>query len=368
MMQTGTVLPLEQLLVRIEERLVSTGIRGHIARVEMTRKGAVHLELAQDERRCWYGWENHDLIELDAANDSKIPLAARLKDPSFAAKTSQLSYRPGRRLTLVDYSGQKPKILKGFRRGHLDRMVRKYEVANAAFAGRGVHAPEVIEYDTANEALVMVFKAGERLRLSADTTDLFYVVGEGLRDFQDHDALADEIAFDGSDELQVIDMHAARLEQVGGQLPEHWARLRERLADAWAILAPAVVRLAHRDLHDKQFIQQVNYLTLVDFDLMTRADVALDPANFLAHLVLRNLQGLQGATQRSIDTCGKMFLQGLARNEEPGFWERLRFYEATAFCRLALIYALRPRWASLAPDLTTMANRCLNDMKRIKES
>ncbi len=365
MTQTVTVSPPKHLLEQIEDWLVSTGTRGHIARVEITRNGAVQLELALGERRCWYAWKNSELRELEVAKDRRIPLAARLDDPSFAARTSLLSYRPGRRLTLVDYSGRKPRVLKGFRHGHLDRMVRKYEVAHAAFAGRSVLAPKVLEHDTANEALVMGFNAGERLRLSADTTDLFYLVGEGLRDFQDHDALAEEIAFDGRDELQMIDKHAARLERVRGQVPEHWPGLRKRLADAWTKLAPAVVGLAHRDLHDKQFIQQVKHLTLLDFDLMSRADVALDPANFLAHLVLRNLQGLGGATQRNIDACGKRFLQGLARNEQPGFWERLRFYQATSFCRLALVYAFRPRWTDLVPHLTTMGNRCLDDLTRI---
>ena len=55
----------------------------------------------------------------------------------------------------------------------------------------------------------------------------------------------------------------------------------------------------------------------------------------------------------------KQFLLGLARNEEPGFWERLRFYQATTFCRLALIYELRPNWSPLVPDLVTMGMRCL---------
>ncbi len=368
MMQNGTTFPLKRLLVQIEERLVSTGIRGHVIRVDMTRKGAVHLELALAERRCWYGWENHELTELEAANDSKIPLAARLKDPSFAASTTLLSYRPGRRLTLVDHSGQKPRVLKGFRRGQIDRMARKYEVAYAAFSGCGVRAPEVIEHNSADETLAIVFKAGERLRLSADNMDLFHLVGEGLRDFQTHDALADESVFESKDELQVIDRHAARLAQVGGELPAQWQALRERLNDAWVKLPPAVIGLTHRDLHDKQFVQQADHLTLLDFDLMTRADVALDPANFLVHLALRDLQDLPGASQRSIDICGKKFLQGLARNEEPGFWERLRFYQASAFCRLALIYALRPRWADLMPNLTAIGNRCLDDMNRIKET
>ncbi|MFQ6005296.1 MAG: phosphotransferase [Woeseia sp.] len=363
-----TISPLKHLLEQIEDQLESTGIRGHIARLEITGEGVVQMELALGERRSWYAWENQALSKLPVATDDKLPLAARLNDASFAARTRLLSYRPGRRLTLIDYSGQKPRILKGFRRGHLDRMVRKYEVAHAALAGRGVHAPEVIEYDTANEALVMVFKAGERLRLSADTTELFYLVGKGLRDFQEHDALADECAFDSRAELQVIDKHAARLQQMGGQLPGHWPGLRKRLAEASAGLAPAVVGLAHRDLHDKQFIQQVNYLALLDFDLMSRADVALDAANFLAHLVLRKLQGLQGASQRGIDAGGKKFLQGLARNEESGFWERLRFYQATTFCRLALVYAVRPKWVGLMPDLVTMGNRCLDDLDRIKET
>ena len=235
MMRTAAVSPFRHVLEQVEDRLVSTGLRGRIGRVEITRTGSVQLELVLGERRCWYAWEQHELRELEVAKDHRIPLAARLNDAAFAARTSLLSYRPGRRLTLVDRSGQKPRILKGFRRGHLGCMVRKYEVAHAAFAGRGVHAPEVIEYDTDNEALVMVFEVGERLRLSADTTDLFHLIGKGLRDFQDHDALADESVFDSSDELQVIDNRAARLQQVvGEQLPEHWPGLRERLADAWA--------------------------------------------------------------------------------------------------------------------------------------
>ena len=146
-----------------------------------------------------------------------------------------------------------------------------------------------------------------------------------------------------------------------------WPGLRERLADAWARLPPSVVGLAHRDLYDKQFIQQVNHLAVLDFDLMSRADVTLDPANFLAHLTLRNLQDLPGATQRSIDAGGRKFLQGLERNEEPGFWERLRFYQATTFCRLALVYTVYPGWESLVPDLVTMGNRCLDDLNRIQD-
>lgn len=366
MIRAVTVSPINDLLVQVEGELVSSGIRGEVVRVEVTGKGAVQLQLVLGNRHCWFAWDGGELSELEATKDSRVPLADRLNDASFAAGATLVSYRPGRRLTLIDHSAKHPRILKGFRHGHLERKIHKYEIAHAAFAGRGVHVPDVTEYDAADDALMMTLESGEPLRMSADTTVLFHAIGEGLRDFQDHDALADERPFDGSDELQVIDKRAAGLRQVGAELPEHWSRLRERLADALSGLSPAVVGLAHRDLHDKQFLRQPDRVALLDFDLMTRADVALDPANFLAHMVLRKMQGLKGITQASIDACGKKFLQGLARNEEPGFWERLRFYQATTFCRLALVYAVRPRWASTVPDLATMGNRCLDDLNRIK--
>ena len=366
MMRAGTASAIKHLLVQVEGELLSSGIRGDVVRVEVTSKGAVQLQLARNGRHCWFAWEGGEVCELQATGDSRIPLADRLNDESFAADTSLLSYRPGRRLTLVDHSGISPRILKGFRHGQLKRKIRKYEAARTAFAGGCVHVPAVTTYDAADDTLIMTFESGEHLRMTADTTAQFHIIGEGLRGFQDSGALAEEPPFDGGDELQVIDKRAAGLQQLEAKLPEHWSSLRKRLAEALAGLAPAVMGLAHRDLHDKQFLQQPDRVALFDFDLMTRADVALDPANFLAHMVLRKMQGVMGATQTSIDACGKKFLQGLARNEEPGFWERLRFYQATTFCRLALVYAVRPQWAGLISDLATMGNRCLDDLNRIK--
>lgn len=366
MMRVATTSPINHLLVQVGGELVNNGIRGEIAKVEVTSQGAVQLQLVIDDRCCWFAWESGEISELQVTKDSGIPLADRLNDESFAANTSLLSYRPGRRLTLVDRSGTYPRVLKGFRRGQLKRKIRRYEIARAAFAGGCVHVPEFTEYGAADDTLSMTLESGEHLRMSADTTVLCHTIGDGLRNFQDYDDLADERPFAGEDELQVIDKRAAGLQQLEATLPEHWSSLRKRLSDALVGLPPAVIGLAHRDLHDKQFLQQPDHVALFDFDLMTRADVALDPANFLAHMVLRKMQGMKGVTQSSIDACGKKFLQGLARNEEPGFWERLRFYQATTFCRLALVYAVRPQWAGLVSDLATMGNRCLDDMNRIR--
>lgn len=359
-------LPAKQLLEDIQRSLENHCIEGVVHKVEISRTGDLQFELKAGGTSRWYDWNQQKPVELIPANDSKISLAARLKEKQFAAHTRLLSHRPGKRLTLLDNGGQKARIHKGFRHGQLQSMIDKYESAHMAFSGRSVNTPDIIEYDLENECLIMVCLSGERLKLSADTTDLFYLVGEALRGFQDFVPNTQDSCFDAKAELDVIDQRATRLQLATGSFPENWTALRKRLETVWRELPDPHYGLAHRDLHDKQFIQQANCLILLDFDLMTKADVCLDPANFLAHLVLRNLQGIAGATQRSIDACGKQLLLGLGRNEEPGFWRRLRFYQTTSFCRLAFVYSLRPQWQHLLPALFTMANRCLDDFDHIE--
>lgn len=355
-----------QFLENMQSGLKTHGISGVIQKVDISRTGGIQFELQDDGSSRWYKWEQQKPVELHPANDRKIPLAALLKDPQFVTTASVLSYRAGKRLTLMDSHSSKAHILKGFRRGYLDPMICRYETAHQAFSGRGVNTPEIIEYEHENQSLRMVYQPGERLHLSADTTDLFYLVGEALRGFQEYQTVGDETCFDSGAELEVIDQRAARLQHATGTLPKNWTQLRRRIETAWRRLPEPLIGLAHRDLHDKQFIQHGNFTVLLDFDLMCRADVCLDPANFLAHLVLRNLQGVSGATQRSIDACGKQLLLGLGRNGQAGFWHRLRFYQATSFCRLALVYCLRPAWQHLVPALVTMGNRCLDDFDHIE--
>jgi tRNA A-37 threonylcarbamoyl transferase component Bud32 len=357
-------LPLSRAIIQVEEQWLAAEGDDYIHKVETTRNHGLRFELMLDGQPRWLYLQDGLWQELEISRDRKIPLAKKLRDAAYAKNTRILSYRPGRRLTLLNETHHKACIMKGFRRGHLERMITRYETAHCAFSGKGVNAPDIFEYDRASESLVMVYQPGQRLSLSMDATELFHLVGEAMRGFQDHDP-ADDDCFSARDELNVIDKRAKRLRRATGSLPPNWPELRKRLESVIESLPSPCYGLAHRDLHDKQFVQQANHLTLLDFDLMCSADTTLDPANFLAHLVLRNLQGIQGATQRSIDACGKQFLQGLGRNTEPGFWERLRFYQATSFCRLALIYVLRPRWDRLVPDLVTMGNRCLDDLQRI---
>ena len=76
------------------------------------------------------------------------------------------------------------------------------------------------------------------------------------------------------------------------------------------------------------------------------------------------MQGFEGVDDRVAEACGAAFLDGLDRSGDP-FWGRLRFYQCTAYLRLALVYLLRPRWVEITPMLVTLAKKCLEEQTRI---
>lgn len=359
--------PLDEIVALAERNLCFPGSEDSAVKVEVTRQGSIQIEMSLSGSRRWYGWTGSGLAELLPSDDHKLPIADWLKDDKVKRQVRVLAYRPGKRVTLLDMSGHKPHIIKGFRKGRLEAMVDRYELAHSALSGGGVNAPEVIEYDEDMQSLMLTCQEGEPLQLISENMELFQLAGESLRAFQDFASPVKYASFDAREELAVIEARASRVSAAGAAPLERLAVTVERLTSVLGQLPEPRYGLAHRDLHDKQFLQQPSSLALLDFDLLTRADSALDPANFLAHLVLRQMQGARGATQSSIDRCGKKFLRGMDRVTEPGFWRRLRYYQATTFARLALVYRVRPRWMHLADDLLHMSHRCMDDFDRIKE-
>lgn len=357
---------LGEVLTKAGNELCFPGSDDHVVKAEISAEGVIQVELSLSHGRCWYEWTASGFRELKPVDDRKIPLAACLEDKNYKWRVKVLAYRPGKRLTLLDQSGEKPRIVKGFRKGRLDGMIERYERAHEAMSGRGVQAPEITDYDRPNEALIMAYQDGDPLHLAPETTDLFQMAGEALQAFQGYHGADEPEPFSARDELAVIDERRRRLQVVGAPLPHGFFANRERLERTHTGLPAPLWGWAHRDLHDLQFIQKSNHLALLDFDLMARADTTLDAGNFLAHLVLRQMQGVRGATQRGVDQSGRKFLQGLDRTREPGFWRRLRFYQATTFSRLALVYLVRPRWVHLVVDLLQMSNRCIDDFERIE--
>lgn len=334
-------------------------------RLEVCRDGALLAQLRAGAQPLWVRWDGERIESLTPAGDHKLPLSALLRESGPGAGLEVLNWRPGRRLVLLDSRNRIPLIIKGYRKGHAAVAFTRYDAAYRALRGNGVAAPEAIDLDAKYESIVLAHHSGVPLDVSLDSIDVFHRIGECLAAIQGRAADFEITTFVSGDELGVIDRFSEKVLAAGLELPRKCEILRDRLGELEPMLPEMVAGLCHRDLHDRQFKLNADHLTLLDFDLLCRADVALDAANLLAHLALRQFQGMLGATPASVERCGKQFLEGLGRNEEPGFWERLRFYQASSFCRLALVYTLRPPWVSLAPTLVQMGQRCVDDLQRI---
>ena len=98
---------------------------------------------------------------------------------------------------------------------------------------------------------------------------------------------------------------------------------------------PARPVLVHRDFHDGQVLVDDSYAVgLIDFDLMAAGDPAVDVANFICHLELREHQG--GAAAAPLVAA---FLDGYRPSRSVQ--QALPFYLATSARRLTAVYAFR---------------------------
>ena len=334
----------------------------HVGRLEIDKKGGLRIEYQATGETTWLAWDGLSLKRLDPSRDRRLPAARLLND----AQVELLSYRPRKRMVLLDRRNAVPVIIKAFRPSYFRGIAQKYETAHFALTGRGIQTPDVVNYDSELACLFMLYDTVDPLHLGSDNLDHFHLLGESIAQFQAHESRHELVEHDATAELAILDQRVYRLNTANVPLPSGWSPLRDNLGAAFDQLPEPRSGLCQRDLHDKQVLQHPHFLTLLDFDLLCRADVALDPANFLAHMRLRELQGVRDATMKSTYVCGKRLLEGLGRNREAGFWERLRFYQAATFARLALLYTLRPRWCARADDLTILAQRCLDDLWRVR--
>ncbi|MFC7405924.1 phosphotransferase [Georgenia alba] len=107
----------------------------------------------------------------------------------------------------------------------------------------------------------------------------------------------------------------------------------------------------HRDLHDKQVLLDGpgGRLGLIDVDTLAVGERALDVANLLVHLELRERQGLLTPDRAALARTS--LRRGLP--QEDRLWARVPAYAAATRLRLAGVYAFRPRWSAVARDLLT---------------
>lgn len=331
-----------------------------VRRVAVTSRGSLQIEVAEGDNHRFFVYQGNDLTELQVENESKIPLAAKLSRADFTNDHVIISYRPGRRIVLGPVRDQQAVLLKGYKKHKAAQAAKNYAVALSACEQGGFDIPELLRYEAQDDYLVMARHKGQPPVIAMDTVGTWKDIGAGLRCFQQANVTDMLSAFSPHDELMVLDERARRFLMCIPSLPEGWLAAREQLQKMASGLPPAQTGLTHRDLHDRQFLVVGKTISLLDFDLVCVADVALDPANLLAHMQLRVLQGQDESGHLALTACRDALLSGLGRQEEPGFEKRLWFYQATTFYRLALLYALRPRWSHLSASLIAGGNRCID--------
>ena len=151
------------------------------------------------------------------------------------------------------------------------------------------------------------------------------------------------------DEIDLLENRVALVSQI---FPVYRNLLNQTLIDIIAELYTiryVELTLTHRDFYEKQILFHGQSAALIDFDTACNSDPAIDLGNFLAHLKLQRLQGIQISREAE-----NSFLNGYGAETNPVLKKRIAIYERSTVLRLACLYALRPQWSHLTPRLLKM--------------
>jgi hypothetical protein len=292
------------------------------------------------------------LVECDAGPVLLQPRGADrrldgLAELCAAAGTELVAHRPERRAVVRDRRGPDTRYVKVVRPSMVGRVLEP-AVRLGAF-DRPFALPRPVQVDEARGWLVCTALPGRSLfdLLGGGAVldrGLAPAVGSALRWMHDREA-AGLPSHTADAEIELVRECCARVAILAPGLSLGPAA-RAVAAGLEGVASPPVP--LHRDLHDKQIlVDEGNALGLLDLDTMAAGEAALDLANLLAHLELRQLQA------RCTPGAAAAFAGGLMQGYRPGeaVARRLAAYLDSARLRLACVYALRPRWATLPPDL-----------------
>jgi tRNA A-37 threonylcarbamoyl transferase component Bud32 len=334
-----------------------------VVRADVASDGGLVLTASGAGVVRWFSHDDRGLIERFPESDRKVPLSG------FIAESSDwqvLSYRPGRRMVVLVRRDELVNVIKGYKKSRSAHAAVHQRIAEAAMGRGAFKVPRLLRHDADHEALVFERLEGSEVELGLESVPLYARLGERLAVFQEDEISSDITVFSLPDEFGVLERWREKIETAVGVLPAGWSEVHARLLAVSKSLPPARMGLAHRDLHDRQVHLVQGEVTMLDFDLLCCADVALDPGNLVAHLRWRALLGLHGASQESCRALESAFLESLGRSHEEGFEKRLAFYTASTFLRLALVYRLRPRWSGRVTELVSQAQAILDDLATVR--
>lgn len=307
----------------------------------------------------WFVYAGGKVQEVVPGDDPRIILCKKGRlDPDWQV----LAWRPKRRICVKANVDGKPIVIKGYRKGRIEKAMARHSIAARQLAGStALRALAPQAWGTRAEALAFPWREGSTVRITSGATDLFRLVGEGLQSLQVAPTDGDWDRHGAEDELLVLDTLLRRVEPWAA-VPQEWHATRREVCSEQMARSDGDLVVCHRDLHDGQLLDCGERIVLLDFDLLGLADPALDVANLTAHFQLRLLQGSKDVTASGVEACSRAVIEGLGKSEQAGFRKALRFYQTTTFLRLALLYTLRPRWRHLADPLCAYAQRCAGEI------
>lgn len=245
------------------------------------------------------------------------------------AGATVVAHRAGRRAVLRTGEG----FVKLTRASRFAGVADRAERVTALTALR---SPRILRRDDGRATLILE-SVGERTLLEAgrqldegDFRAVWRGVGAGLAELADLDP-AGLPRHDVDDELVAI---RRALESGGVVAPAEYEWVERALRSG-----SGVEGVLHRDLHDKQLLLPADGTApvgLIDVDTLAVGERALDIANLVVHLELREVQGIL-AEGRALAAASAL-REGLGSRE---LWERVPAYAAATRLRLAGVYASR---------------------------
>ena len=303
------------------------------------------------------------LLQPDGA-DAQLPaLAEVLAEPG----AQLIGHRPGRR-AVVRVPGLRlegdvfVKVVRKARRA--EDVVRRGQLMRA-LVGTEVVVPELVEADLSRGVVRWSDVGGRTLSdlghswSSEEAYDAWKRAGRAIALLHAADPELVEDRHDDDAEVAGADRWLGPAIAHGRLDPETVARAREQVVAALADLpgGPAVGVL-HRDLHDRQVLLRPDgRIGLIDVDTLAVGERAVDLANVLVHLELRQAQGQlvpEAAAGAWEGLRAGLHTGATERGEQEVLaraLERLPAYVLACRLRMAAIYSFRPRWHHLARAL-----------------
>ncbi len=306
----------------------------------------------------WYQTEDNTLKRCYALDDPDIPLA-RWASTQAARRLLVVAYRPGKRLVIQDL--EQGKIVKGYPEGKSSKAAKRHQIAERILDGVAqVSAPALVSHNRALDSIEIEYLRARPLRITRAPVVELERVGSTLAKMQyaNNNAKTGDLKhWTIADELYVLSQWSTKLQTVGLGLPERWHAAVDFLASHTPVEEELMV--AHRDLHDGQWLSSPASLWLLDFDTLCVSHPMLDLGNFAAHIDLRYEQW------KKCDPIARasslQHLLGGYRCSSVVDQHSLCWFHAASLLRLALVYSIRPRWSHVSKPLVARANSLLHE-------